>query len=63
LKKSPLSYFPEVPAVAYEGPNSRNPFALKHYNAEESVEGKPMREHLRFAAACWHVMRPPCPIL
>ncbi|MEY3479360.1 MAG: hypothetical protein RIQ71_135 [Verrucomicrobiota bacterium] len=54
-----MSYFPEIPAIAYEGPKSRNPFAFKHYNAEELVEGKPMREHLRFAAAYWHVMRNP----
>ncbi|MBU3666343.1 MAG: xylose isomerase [Chthoniobacterales bacterium] len=50
-------YFPRIPIVAYEGPRSKNPFSFKHYNPEELVEGKPMREHLRFAAAYWHVMR------
>lgn len=43
--------------IQYEGPGSRNPLAFKHYNAEELVGGKPMKEHLRFAAAYWHVMR------
>ena len=54
-----MSYFPEIPVIKYEGPKSRNPFAFKHYNPEELVEGKSMREHLRFAGAYWHVMRNP----
>ena len=51
-------YF-SVPAVAFEGPTSRNPFAFKHYDATALVEGKTMAEHLRFGAAYWHVMRNP----
>jgi len=43
--------------IQYEGPSSRNPLAFKHYNPDELVDGKPMREHLRFAAPYWHVMR------
>ena len=54
-----MSYFPEIPRITYEGPKSKNPFAFKHYNADELVEGAPMRQHLRFAAAYWHVMRNP----
>lgn len=54
-----MSYFPDIPQIAYEGPKSRNPFAFKHYNPDEVVEGKTMRDHLRFAAAYWHVMRNP----
>jgi xylose isomerase len=50
-------YFPGIPKIAYEGTKSKNPFAFKHYNPDEVVEGKSMREHLRFAAAYWHVMR------
>lgn len=50
-------YFPDIPTIVYEGPKSKNPFAFKHYNPDEKVEGKTMREHLRFAAAYWHVMR------
>ena len=46
-------YFP-VPKIEYEGPASRNPLAFKHYNPEEVVEGKTMKEHLRFACAWWH---------
>ena len=50
------SYFP-VAKIAFEGPNSRNPLAFKHYNAEEIVEGKTMRDHLRFAVVYWHTFR------
>ncbi len=46
-----------VPKIPFEGPDSRNPLAFKHYNPDELVEGKPMKEHLRFAAPYWHVMR------
>ncbi len=47
----------KTPKIVYEGPASRNPLAFKHYDAEAVVEGKTMREHLRFAAPYWHVMR------
>jgi xylose isomerase len=52
-----MSEFPEITKVQYEGPDSKNPFAFKHYNPDEVVEGKTMSEHLRFGAAYWHVMR------
>ncbi len=46
-----------APKVRYEGPDSRNAFAFKYYNPEELVDGKTMRDHLRFACAYWHTMR------
>jgi xylose isomerase len=52
-------FFPGVGRILYEGPGSRHPFAFKHYNPDEMVGGRSMREHLRFAAAYWHVMRNP----
>ena len=50
--------FPVSP-IAFEGPDSRNPLAFKDYDASELVEGKSMKDHLRFAAAYWHCMRNP----
>lgn len=50
-------FFPGIPVIPFEGPKSRNPLAFKHYNADEMVGGKSMRDHLRFAAAYWHAMR------
>ena len=47
-------FFKDIPAIAYEGPDSANEFAYRHYNPEEVVMGKPMAEHLRFAVAWWH---------
>jgi xylose isomerase len=52
-----MAFFPDIPKITYEGPSSKNPFAFKHYNPEELIEGKTMRDHMRFAAAYWHVMR------
>ena len=50
-------YFPEVTKIAYEGADSKNPLAFKHYNAEEMVMGKSMRDHLRFGVAYWHTFK------
>ena len=47
-------FFKGIPAIKFEGPESDNDFAFHHYNAEEVVMGKPMKDHLRFAAAYWH---------
>jgi xylose isomerase len=51
-----MQYF-DCDKIQYEGPDSRNPLAFKHYNADEVIAGKSMKEHLRFAGAYWHVMR------
>lgn len=51
-----MNYF-NCDKIAFEGANSKNPLSFKHYNADELINGKSMREHLRFAAPYWHVMR------
>ncbi|BCX50233.1 xylose isomerase [Haloferula helveola] len=52
-----MAYFPDIPTIPFEGPSSKNPLAFKHYNPDELIEGKSMRDHFRFGAAYWHVMR------
>ena len=52
-----MSFFPDIPKIQFEGPKSKNPFAFKQYNPDEIVAGKSMKDHCRFAAAYWHVMR------
>ena len=47
-------FFPEVPKIQYGGPKSRNPLEFKHYNPDEVVGGKTMKEHLRFSVVYWH---------
>ena len=52
------TYFPKVPKrIPFEGPTSRNPLAFKHYNADERIEGRTMRDHLRFSVVYWHTFR------
>ncbi len=53
------SAFPTIPRIPYDGPQSKNPLAFKHYNPEEIVEGKTMKEHLRFSVVYWHTFRNP----
>ncbi len=49
--------FPEIEKIRFEGPDSENPLAFRHYDANEIVEGKSMKEHLRFSVAYWHTFR------
>ena len=49
--------FANVSNIPYEGPRSKNPLAFKHYQPNELVEGKSMREHLRFSVVYWHTFR------
>lgn len=49
--------FPEIEKIRYEGPQSKNPLAFRWYNEAEVVEGKTMKDHMRFAVVYWHTMR------
>jgi len=51
---STTEFFPTVKKIQYEGPESTNPLAFKHYKADEVVMGKPMKEWCRFAVSWWH---------
>ncbi len=50
-------YFKTITKIQYEGPKSDNPLAFKYYNANEKINGKTMREHLRYAVAYWHTFQ------
>ncbi|SFO52606.1 D-xylose isomerase [Cohaesibacter marisflavi] len=47
-------FFGSLSKIKYEGPESDNPLAFHHYNPDEIVMGKSLKEHLRFAIAYWH---------
>ncbi|MGV1873610.1 xylose isomerase [Agrobacterium rosae] len=47
-------FFGDIQKIKYEGPDSTNPLAFRHYNPDEIVGGKRMEDHLRFAVAYWH---------
>ena len=48
-------YF-SIGKIPFEGKDSTNQFAFKYYNPDEIIDGKPMREHLKFALSWWHTM-------
>ena len=52
-----MAAFPEVKKIRFEGPDSTNPLAFRFYDENELVEGKSMKDQLRFGVAYWHTMR------
>jgi xylose isomerase len=49
--------FADIKQIPFEGPKSKNPLAFHHYHADEVVEGRAMKDHLRFSVAYWHTFR------
>ena len=52
-----MTAFPEIERIRFEGPDSKNPMAFRYYDESEVVEGKTMKEHLRFSVVYWHTFR------
>jgi xylose isomerase len=52
-----MPHFPKIKTIAYEGPQSTNPLAFKHYNPAEIVDGQTLKERMRFSIAYWHSFR------
>ena len=52
-------FFQGVPKIQFGGPKSRNPLEFKHYNPDEVVGDKTMKEHLRFSVVYWHTFANP----
>ena len=48
------AFFEGFSPIKYEGSNSTNPMAFRHYNPDEVLLGKRLEDHLRFAVAYWH---------
>ncbi len=49
-----IDFFKGIAPIRYEGPDSTNEFAFRHYNPDEVVNGRRMEDQLRFAVAWWH---------
>jgi len=47
-------FFKGIAPVKFEGPDSTNPLAYRHYNKDEIVAGKRMEDHIRPGVAYWH---------
>jgi xylose isomerase len=52
-----VTAFPEISRIPFEGPQSRNPLAFRYYDENAMVEGKTMKDHLRFSVVYWHTFR------
>nr|BAX90017.1 putative xylose isomerase [uncultured symbiotic protist of Reticulitermes speratus] len=46
--------FKNIPQIKYEGPGSKNALSFKYYDANKVIDGKPMKEYLKYAMAWWH---------
>ena len=51
-----MEFFKGIEKIKFEGVESKNSLSFSHYNAEELVMGKPMKEHLKFAMSYWHTL-------
>ncbi|MCQ2294561.1 MAG: xylose isomerase [Bacteroidales bacterium] len=49
-------FFPNIEKIKYEGPESKNPMAFRYYDAERVVNGKKMKDWMKFAMAWWHTL-------
>ncbi len=47
-------YFKSIGKIKFEGRESQNPLAFKFYDENKMIDGKTMKDHLRFAVAYWH---------
>jgi xylose isomerase len=47
-------FFSEVDRIRFEGPESTNDLAFRHYDADLEVRGARMEDLLRFAVCYWH---------
>ena len=54
-----MTYFPNFGKIEYEGQGSKNPFAYKFYDPDRIIDGKPMKDHLKFAMSWWHTLCAP----
>ncbi len=50
-------HFPKIGNIPFEGPKTKNRLAFRHYNPDEIVGKKKMKDHLRFSMAYWHAMK------
>ena len=49
-------FFPGIGKVKFEGKESKNPLAFRYYDPEKVVNGKKMKDWLKFSMAWWHTL-------
>lgn len=48
------TYFKNIQKIQFEGRDSKNPLAFRWYDENQTVNGKSLKDHFRFAVAYWH---------
>jgi len=49
-------FFPGISKIKFEGKESGNPLSFKYYDETRVINGKTLKDHLRFAMAYWHTL-------
>jgi xylose isomerase len=47
-------FFGDIARIPFEGPDSDNPLAFRHYDPAETVLGRTLADQLRFSICYWH---------
>ena len=55
--KPASEHFRGIGRIPYEGPGSGTALAFKYYDPAERIDGKTLKDHLRFSIAYWHSFR------
>ncbi len=45
-----------IPSIKFEGKDSKNILSFKYYNPDEMIQGKKMKDYLKFAMSYWHTL-------
>lgn len=49
-------FFPSIGKIKFEGKDSKNPLAFHYYDPEKIINGKKMKDWLKFSMAWWHTL-------
>ena len=53
---SKKEFFPEIKKIEFEGKESKNPLAFRYYDPNKEINGKKMKDWLKFSMAWWHTL-------
>ncbi len=49
-------FFPGIGKIKFDGKESKNPMAFHYYDPEKEINGKKMKDWLKFSMAWWHTL-------
>lgn len=49
-----MVHFPDVEKILFKGPNSTDPLSFRHYNPDEIILGKSIKDWCKFSVCFWH---------